>query len=321
MTVGNLTKIYLKSYTAATPNFAWLTIKIGTTSLSALPAGPFVGGLTTVYDGPFTGTTGTGNWLEITLQTPFFYDSLSNFIVECSQLGMTSGFNVMQGLATARSLYGYSTATTASSQGRLGQIGFESLVTGTTPLAVRLKNINVKSENQVNTLSWTVAEEKDIMSYQIERSFDAVDFEHIGIVSANGQSGEETVYSYGDYDREALESGKLYYRLRIEEENGNFFYSPVVQLRSAEPKNQLSMIASPVPFNDKLNLAVSVSTTANLSLIISDAMGRIVVSRQETVTPGSNTISLQNMEGLSAGMYFVRADIPDHQQTLTILKN
>jgi hypothetical protein len=321
MPPGQITKIYIKSNTVASPSFSWLTIKMGSTALNTFSAGPYATGLTTVYDAPFSGATITGNWLVVTLQTPYFYDSLQNFIVECSALGTTGGFSVLQGTGMpSRGLLGYITSSTGTVQNCLGQIGFEQATTTQTPLAVKLQNISIKKENQVNTLSWTVAEEVDIVNYQVERSFDAADFEHVGIVSAVGKSEEELVYSYEDYDREALDAGKVFYRLRIEEESGNFFYSPVVQLRSAETTEPLSVIASPVPFTDKLNFAVSVNTTANLMLTISDAMGRVVVSRQEVVNPGSNTISLQNMEALTAGMYFVQAGIPDYQQTLKILK-
>jgi hypothetical protein len=320
---GLITKLYIKANAATSASFAWLTIKIGTTPLTTFSAGPYVGGLTTVYDGAYSASTISGNWVVIHLQTPFYYDSVSNFVVQCSTLGTTSGFSVIQdSWMTGRSLIGYATSTSASVQNTLGEIGFEQQPSSVqTPLAVKLTNVNVKKENQFNTLSWSVAGEKDIASYQIERSLDAASFDYVGLISANNEEGKEMTYTYNDYDREAVEAGKLYYRLRIEETNGEFFYSPVVQLRSSEPKDPLSIVASPVPFNDKLNLAVSVNNPTTLSLTVSDAMGRVVLSRQEPLSPGSNTISFQNMQTLSAGMYFVRADIPDHQQTLRIIKN
>jgi hypothetical protein len=124
---GNITTLYFKAAAATAVNFSNLTIKIGHTTLSTFTAGPYVTGLTTVYNGPYSGTPITGNWVVVTLQTPFLYNGTQNFIIEASQTGYSPGFSIAQTTSgvTARSLYGTATATSGSTQDRLGHIGMD----------------------------------------------------------------------------------------------------------------------------------------------------------------------------------------------------
>ncbi len=130
---GNITVLYFKASTATAVNFTNLTIKMGHTSLNTFTAGPYVTGLTTVYSGPFSGTPITGNYVMVTLQTPFPYNGSQNFIVEASQTGYSPGFSVIQATAnvTARSLYGTIGAASGSVQDRLAHFGFDLTVGGT----------------------------------------------------------------------------------------------------------------------------------------------------------------------------------------------
>lgn len=102
---------------------------MGNTNLNTFTAGPFINtNLDTVFfANTFSTTALTGNWIQVTLQTPFYYDGVSNFIVEAAQFGYSSGFSVMQATLTARSLFGSATATSVGTQDRLAHFGFDLL--------------------------------------------------------------------------------------------------------------------------------------------------------------------------------------------------
>jgi hypothetical protein len=127
ITSGNITDIYFKASAAVSPSFANLTIKIGFTTLNTFPNTNYVTGLQTVYNGAYSGTAISGNFVKVTLQTPFAYNNTQNIIIEVSQTGYAPGFSIMQGTSgfTDRSIFGSTTATAGSLQARLGSIGLD----------------------------------------------------------------------------------------------------------------------------------------------------------------------------------------------------
>ncbi len=133
---GYITTVYVRASTTVSPNFTGFLIRMGTTTLSTLVAGPFVTNLDTVlYASTINLTTTTNNWIAMTLTTPWFYDASSNFIVEASHQGYSPGFSVLQSTFTGRSLYGNSGSATGSSQDRLADFGF-NMVPGTTDVGL-----------------------------------------------------------------------------------------------------------------------------------------------------------------------------------------
>jgi hypothetical protein len=110
---GNITTIYIKANTATTPNFTTLKVRLGHSTLSTFTNTFVTAGMQTVYNAPYnqpTITTVNGEFLKITLQTPFYYNHTSNLIVELSQEGFTEGMNIVQadGSFGNRTLYGHS---------------------------------------------------------------------------------------------------------------------------------------------------------------------------------------------------------------------
>jgi hypothetical protein len=126
---GMITKIYIKASAMVNPSFSGFLIRMGNTTLSTFPSTTFIAtGLDTALYAPSVSFTGvTGNWIPMQLTNPWFYDGVSNFIIEASHQGFTTGFSVMQQTSgvTARSLFGNSGSATGSSQDRLAELGFD----------------------------------------------------------------------------------------------------------------------------------------------------------------------------------------------------
>jgi hypothetical protein len=131
---GYITSIYLKASTQVNPSFSGFLIRMGTTSLSSFTGTNFASVLDTVLYNSTANLVSIGeNWIRIRLQRPFFYDGVSNFVVEASQQGFSPGFLVMQTTAnaTGRSMYGNSASASGSVQDRLASFGFEILTSYT----------------------------------------------------------------------------------------------------------------------------------------------------------------------------------------------
>lgn len=129
---GDITDIYIKAAASVTPSFTNLTVKMGTTALNTFPNTNYITGLQTVYSGAYSQATVAGNYVKITLQTPFTYDNTQNFVVEVSQTGNAPGFNVNQATTgvAGRSVFGAAANTSGSIQDRLADFGFDIIPGG-----------------------------------------------------------------------------------------------------------------------------------------------------------------------------------------------
>jgi hypothetical protein len=170
---GYITKIYLKASAVVNPNFTGFLIRMGNTNLTTLST-TFVTNLDTVlYASSISFSSITGNWIPITLQTPWFYDATSNFIVEGSHQGYSPGFSVMQTTLTGRSVFGNSSSATGSLQDRLADFGFDlipgstdvgleafvglpdTVCAGSLPVTVSMKNHGPNTMGSA-TINWTL---------------------------------------------------------------------------------------------------------------------------------------------------------------------
>ena len=126
---GYITKIYIMANTSVSSTFTNFTLRMGPTTLNTFTAGPWItsGTDTVFYSASFSVSTISGNWIPITLQTPFYYNNTMNFIADVSQTGYTSGVTILQASVAGRSLYGGAGSASASLQGRLVNFGFDML--------------------------------------------------------------------------------------------------------------------------------------------------------------------------------------------------
>jgi len=152
---GTITDIYFKASAAVTPNFTNLTIKMGTTSLTAFTTTTYLTGLTTVYNGSYNMTSVSGNWVKVTLQNQYSYSNASNLVVEVSQTGYSPGFSVIQTNTspTNRSVFGSATATSGSMQVRLAHLGFDMLSGPFCPPPTNVVTSNINLTGA--TFNWT----------------------------------------------------------------------------------------------------------------------------------------------------------------------
>ena len=174
---GFINKIYFRNQFSMLPvicSFTDFTVKMGESTMSSLPPGPWItAGMNTVFQAnTFNVWPITGDWIPVVLQTPFYYDNTKNFIVEASQAGYSVGFNVMQGALNGRSLYGSLGSLLANPQNYLCEFGFDitmgstdasiesvnlsdSICAGIQPVSVILKN-NGPSILTSLTINWKI---------------------------------------------------------------------------------------------------------------------------------------------------------------------
>src|SRR5690606_21942034 len=95
---GLITKIYIKIQSAgAATTYTNLKVLMGTTP-QVVTTSTFFIGMQTCYAAPSTSFPAhvAGDWFEVTLQTPFFWNTVDNLVVEVSQEGYTAARSIVQ---------------------------------------------------------------------------------------------------------------------------------------------------------------------------------------------------------------------------------
>lgn len=127
---GLINKIYLRvGATSGATSFTNLKVSIGTTTQTATTS-TFVTGLQQCYLAPTTSypAHSQGDWLEITLQTPYLWNGTDNLVVEVSQEGYTTTRRSWQYSGNGnRRTYGGVTATTGTANTGQIHLGFDMM--------------------------------------------------------------------------------------------------------------------------------------------------------------------------------------------------
>ena len=97
-------------------------------------------------------------------------------------------------------------------------------------LPVNLTAFNAQKNGNSGLLQWQTATEINAAYYNVERSYDGINFTAISKVNAKGQAAN--TYSFND--AAGLSSTNTYYRLKIVDNNGNYKYSSVVRLANGQ---------------------------------------------------------------------------------------
>jgi len=102
-------------------------------------------------------------------------------------------------------------------------------------LPVELISFEAKSSNEAVVLSWTTATEENNSHFNIERSFDGLNWNEIGQVQGNGTSSLTIDYTF--IDSFPL-PGRSYYRLKQVDYSGLFEFSKIVVVHSTSSKTR-----------------------------------------------------------------------------------
>ena len=185
---------------------------------------------------------------------------------------------------------------------------------GATTLAVQLLNFTAVAEGgNVVSLNWQVDAASQAAEYRVQKSGNGTDFPAIGTLNAvAGQS------SYQFVDANATGT-VIYYRLQIVQPDGSTAFSPTVVVRKTQEAANLSLRPS-VSGQGSTTLYIGSPQRITVSLIITDASGRIMVRKSIVVEQGDNYLSL-DISGFARGVYYLRVNGEDgYRKTLMLEK-
>ncbi len=167
-----------------------------------------------------------------------------------------------------------------------------------------LHNFTLSVTLKENTvyLKWVAENEMNTEKFVIERSTDGTTFRLMGNVPPTGPLNILTEYNTTD-DIQGINSGVAYYRIKAEDNRGNFAYSNVVPVRLSRADG---FSFWPNPFSASLNLSYNATVSASIRVEMYDNGGRLVIQQQFNINRGMNQLSITGAGNLSHGLYHVR---------------
>src|SRR4030095_1589534 len=174
---------------------------------------------------------------------------------------------------------------------------------------------NINKNNRV-TLQWKVENNETTDQFEVQRSYNGIEFKTIGLVIASKKNGIEDYMFY-----ETINSfDKVMYRLKMIDKRNEVSYSKILvfQFKLTTNNNNLKIIGNPV--NDKLIFNYTAYVTQVIDVKIYDMSGRIMMSNKITTLEGNNMISLPLASALKASMYLVEVNNGTEIQTAKFIK-
>ncbi|MGN6165024.1 MAG: G8 domain-containing protein [Flavisolibacter sp.] len=99
-----------------------------------------------------------------------------------------------------------------------------------TPLPVKYLGFSVAQQNNDVLIQWSTSEEVNADQYEVERSFDASNWNRIAAVAAKGNSSNVNNYAYTD---RSVASKVIYYRIKQTDFSGKATYTAIKSIKAA----------------------------------------------------------------------------------------
>lgn len=164
-----------------------------------------------------------------------------------------------------------------------------------------LTNFKAALVGNTTKLDWQALDNLKVQYFEVERSFDGINFESIGYVTKKNSLATKANYSFND-NIITIENHVIYYRLKLVSNNG-IKYSNVATV-TIEPEQKNNVTIFPNPVKDIMQVKVSAIKNAKVRVDIFDPSGKLVITSAATVKKGNNIITVKGVDQQPAGMYF-----------------
>jgi hypothetical protein len=172
---------------------------------------------------------------------------------------------------------------------------------GAAPLPVELIAFTgTVDAHNLATLRWATASERNAAYFALERSADGVAFTEVGRVAASGTTTHTSSYQWSDAQRLTL---LAYYRLRQVDIDGKAQYSGVVALSPSASTSQSVQVYPNPSAGHEVQLLLQGYDGEVLELRLTDALGRLVFTRNLLLSGNQYLTPLAAPQHLPAGSY------------------
>ncbi len=165
------------------------------------------------------------------------------------------------------------------------------------PLPVKLISFSGSLINNNTQLNWQIDSPDDVDHFTIMFSSDNKNFKNIDSVNAEAL---QTSYQFID---KQLNKGINYYRLKIIQKDGSFYYSNVITINSSDFAfgihfTSFNLVTSNIEIN------ITSEEQNKMQLLIISADGKII-KHINIETQHGNNVKMLDLSGLGAGLYYL----------------
>jgi hypothetical protein len=156
-------------------------------------------------------------------------------------------------------------------------------------------------------LKWTTATEKNNAGFDIERSAKptgnaTATWSKVGFVKGNGTTTAQNSYVYNDHTA----MGKVTYRLKQIDYNGNTEYSRTIDVDAGVPKSYDLKQNYPNPFNPATTISYAVPTPSRVTIKVYDILGREIATLVNDQKEAGRYVVAFSGSRYASGVYFYR---------------
>ncbi len=165
-------------------------------------------------------------------------------------------------------------------------------------------------------LNWTTSQEVNVSHFEILRSSDGSNFSAISSVNAIGGAGK-TEYKFTDA---ANLNGKIFYKLKMVDDDGRFKYSQIVMIRF-DGKLEPVVNVSPNPVHSSINVRLFDFAAGSYNLELRNSIGQLQYVKTVQLNGTEHTETIERTKAISKGMYLltVHSKIDNKRNTIRIV--
>jgi len=266
-----------------------------------------IGSVNVTRDNSFTSGMGTSGQLQLRqASTPsnilyaVAWGTITSYVAGMTDAATWSGDGMIS-LTPSGTTYvrnDYNTSNTQYSHTLAANIAFIPN-SSDAPLPVELTSFTAKSTGNTVTLNWETKTEVDNNGFEVERNANG-NWQKIGFVEGHGTANSPKYYSF--IDNGAI-GNKIQYRLRQNDNDGTFEYSPVVEVE-LNPTTFALYQNYPNPFNPSTMIRFSMPVSGNVALNVFNTLGeKVATLLNGQMEAGYHEVSF-DAKNLPSGLYF-----------------
>ncbi len=213
---------------------------------------------------------------------------------------------------------GDATSGTVTSQNNVATFSPFALASSTgldNPLPVLFANVKAYEKNGGVQVDWSNMTEKDVASYDVERSGNGTDFSSISQQLPTSNQNDKADYSA--FDANPVQ-GTSYYRIKAQETTGKIVYSKILSVNIGSSNQSLRLYPNPVKGN-QITISMTNIKRGQYTLRVINTAGQDIFRQVINNQTSSLTQTLDLPATIKAGVYNLLINGENYRETKTFI--